>query len=65
MKSLPHIVIVGAGAGGLELATTLGDKLGKRRRANITLIDRNRTHIWKPRLHEVATGALNAIVDEL
>ncbi len=65
MTSLPHIVIVGAGAGGLELATTLGDKLGKRRRANITLIDRNRTHIWKPRLHEVATGALNATVDEL
>jgi NADH dehydrogenase len=28
-SDLPHIIIVGGGAGGLELATRLGDKLGR------------------------------------
>ena len=37
----PHrIVIVGGGAGGLELATRLGDTLGRRGKADVTLIDR-------------------------
>ena len=54
-----RIVIVGGGAGGLELATRLGDRLGRRRRARITLIDRARTHLWKPLLHEVAAGSLD------
>jgi NADH dehydrogenase len=54
-----RIVIVGGGAGGLELATRLGDSLGRRRRAHITLIDRARTHLWKPLLHEVAAGSLD------
>ncbi len=53
------IVIVGGGAGGLELATYLGNKLGKRKRAKVLLIDRNPTHLWKPLLHEVATGSLD------
>jgi NADH dehydrogenase len=53
------IVIVGGGAGGLELATRLGHKLGKKKRAQIILIDRNRQHIWKPLLHEIATGSLD------
>lgn len=60
-----RIVIVGGGAGGLELATLLGDKAGKRGRAEVTLVDANMTHLWKPRLHEVAAGVLNADVDEL
>ena len=61
---LPHIVIVGGGAGGLELATRLGDKLGKKGwfgkkpAAAITLIDRTRTHVWKPLLHEIAAGSM-------
>ncbi|WP_246624560.1 NAD(P)/FAD-dependent oxidoreductase [Oceanobacter mangrovi] len=54
-----RIVIVGGGAGGLELATRLGHKLGRKGLASIKLIDRNRTHIWKPLLHEVATGTLD------
>ncbi|MEH6580023.1 MAG: NAD(P)/FAD-dependent oxidoreductase [Amphritea sp.] len=57
------IVIVGGGAGGLELATQLGHKFGKKKRANIILVDRNRTHIWKPLLHEVATGSLDINTD--
>ena len=62
---LHHIVIVGGGAGGLELATRLGDKLGKKRKARVTLIDRSRTHIWKPLLHEIAAGSLNVCRSEL
>ena len=58
---MQNIVIVGGGAGGLELATHLGRaKLG-----NVTLIDRERTHLWKPLLHEVATGTLDDGVDAL
>jgi len=57
-----RIVIVGGGAGGLPLATALGDKLGDRRtgRADITLVDRFETHIWKPLLHEIAAGRMDA-----
>lgn len=61
----PHIVIIGGGAGGLELATRLGNKLGRKGKARITLIDRNHTHIWKPLLHEVATGTLDVEIDQL
>lgn len=59
------IVIIGGGVGGLELATRLGRTLGRHKRADITLVDRNYTHIWKPLLHEVATGSLDAGVDAL
>ncbi|MDX1678130.1 NAD(P)/FAD-dependent oxidoreductase [Arsukibacterium sp.] len=61
----PRIVVVGGGAGGLELATRLGNKLGRNKRAHITLVDRNHTHIWKPLLHEVATGTLDVEIDQL
>jgi NADH dehydrogenase len=53
------IVIVGGGAAGLELATNLGRKLGKKGLADITLLDATSTHIWKPLLHEVAAGTLD------
>ena len=56
---LHRIVIVGGGAGGLELATRLGDRLGRRRRADITLIDKARAHLWKPLLHEIAAGTMD------
>ena len=62
---MQRIVIVGGGAGGLELATQLGRKLGKSMKADIVLIDASPTHLWKPLLHEVATGALDSGVDEL
>ena len=57
-SGLHHIIIVGGGAGGLELATRLGDKLGKRGKAKISLIEKSRTHIWKPLLHEIAAGSM-------
>ena len=57
------IVIVGGGAGGLELATQLGHKLGRKKKAEIILVDRNHSHLWKPLLHEVATGSLDEGID--
>jgi NADH dehydrogenase len=56
--ALHRVVIVGGGAGGLELATKLGNSLGRHRRADITLIERARTHCWKPPQHENAAGSL-------
>ncbi len=65
IKALHKIVIVGGGAGGLELAARLGNKLGKKKKAEITLVDATLTHLWKPLLHEVAAGTLNSYDDEL
>jgi NADH:ubiquinone reductase (H+-translocating) len=62
--TLHRIVIVGGGAGGLELATRLGDKLGKGNKAHVTLIEKARTHFWKPHLHEVAAGSMDIGVYE-
>lgn len=59
-----QIVIVGGGSAGLELATKLGARYG-RKNHDIILVDCNRTHIWKPLLHEVATGSLDANLDEV
>lgn len=60
-----NIVIIGGGAGGLVLATKLGNTLGKRGQAKITLVDAQPSHLWKPRLHEVAAGVIDSHVDEL
>ena len=59
-----QIVVVGGGAGGLGLVARLGKKFG-RKKFDIILIDRNQTHIWKPLLHEVAAGSLDANLDEV
>src|SRR3981189_1837248 len=64
-KSLHRVLIVGGGAGGLELAPRLGDTLGKREKASISLLDKTRTHVWKPHLHEVASGTLDVDVDSV
>ncbi len=59
-----QIVVVGGGAGGLELVRRLGARYG-RKRHDIILVEKNRTHIWKPLLHEVAAGSLDANLDEV
>ena len=64
-QQLHRIVIVGGGAGGLELATKLGNSLGKKNLAEIFLVDAKKTHVWKPLLHEIAAGSLNPDKDEL
>ncbi len=58
-KNTHKIVIVGGGAGGLELAIRLGKAFGRGTLAHITLVDKNRTHIWKPKLHEIASGSMD------
>ncbi|NJO22540.1 MAG: NAD(P)/FAD-dependent oxidoreductase [Sphingomonadales bacterium] len=63
--TLPEIVVVGGGAGGLELVTRLGNKLGRRGQANVTLIEKARTHLWKPLLHEIAAGSMDTGRHEL
>jgi NADH dehydrogenase len=63
--ALHEIVIVGGGAGGLELATRLGETLGKRKRARITLVEKSRTHLWKPLLHAIAAGSMDPSEEEL
>ena len=64
-SDLHRIIVVGGGAGGLELVTRLGDKLGRRKLADVTLIDKSRTHLWKPLLHEVAAGTMDFAVHEI
>ncbi|MGS2721577.1 NAD(P)/FAD-dependent oxidoreductase [Paraglaciecola aestuariivivens] len=56
---MQKIVIVGGGAGGLELVSRLSRKLGKKGLAQIVLVDRQATHVWKPLLHEVAAGVID------
>jgi NADH:ubiquinone reductase (H+-translocating) len=64
MTRKTQIVVVGGGAGGLELVTRLGAHFG-RDKFDIILVEKNRTHIWKPLLHEVAAGSLDANLDEV
>ena len=59
-----QIVVVGGGAGGLELVARLGRAYPKSTH-DIVLVERNRTHVWKPLLHEVAAGSLDANLDEV
>jgi NADH dehydrogenase len=63
--AIHRIVVVGGGAGGLELATQLGDRYGRGTRAHVTLVDRSRTHLWKPLLHEVAAGSMDIHAHQL
>jgi NADH dehydrogenase len=51
-----RVVVVGGGAGGLELAAKLGRKFGPN---HVLLVDKADGHIWKPSLHEVAAGTLD------
>ncbi|GAD79280.1 NAD(P)/FAD-dependent oxidoreductase [Vibrio ezurae] len=62
---MARIIIVGGGAGGLELATKMGRKFRRNQETSVTLVDRKASHLWKPLLHEVATGSLDAGVDAL
>lgn len=65
-KAIPHrIVIVGGGAGGIELATRLGNRMTQDGRVHVVLVDKSATHLWKPLLHEIAAGTLDANIQQL
>ena len=50
----PHVVIVGAGFGGMACATGL-----RHERARVTLVDRHNFHLFQPLSYQVATGGLS------
>jgi NADH:quinone reductase (non-electrogenic) len=52
--SRPHVVIVGAGFGGLQAAKELGKHM-----VEVTVIDRNNFHLFQPMLYQVATAGLS------
>ena len=52
-SAFPHIVIIGAGFGGLQTAVSLGGAA-----ARVTLIDRHNYHTFVPLLYQVATATL-------
>ena len=54
MNSKPHVVIIGAGFGGLEAAKKLA-----RKDVRVTVIDRTNYHLFQPLLYQVATAALS------
>src|SRR5436305_4797955 len=51
---IPHVVIVGAGFGGLQAAKKLACK-----NVRVTVIDRTNYHLFQPLLYQVATAALS------
>ena len=55
-----RVVIIGAGFGGLSAARALAGA-----GVEITLIDKNRTHVWKPILHEIASGSMDLSAHEV
>lgn len=64
-NGMHRIVIVGGGAGGLELATRLARRLRRWQNVGVVLVDASLTHVWKPLFHEVAAGTLDSQVDAL
>lgn len=54
-ESLPHIVVLGGGFGGLAVCKRL-----RKTRCRITLIDRQNHHLFQPLLYQVATAGLSA-----
>src|SRR5438445_2363501 len=53
-KPSPHVVVIGAGFGGLLAARTLA-----RYPVQITLVDRQNFHTFQPLLYQVATAGLS------
>lgn len=56
MKGIHHLVIVGGGIAGMDLATHLAGRRTTQGILTVTLIDREPAHVWKPMLHTIAAG---------
>lgn len=54
-SSLPRVVIIGGGFGGLKLASSINSKL-----AQVILVDKNSYHTFQPLMYQVATAGLEA-----
>jgi NADH dehydrogenase len=54
LTQMPHVVIIGAGFGGLQAAKKLACK-----DVRVTVIDRTNYHLFQPLLYQVATAALS------
>jgi len=63
-QRLTHIIIAGAGAGGLELAIRLIRKFGQGN-IQVSLVDPSLKYVWKPLYHEVAVGTLDYAENEV
>jgi len=63
--TLHRVLIVGGGAAGLRLASLLGASRRMRRKASITLLEKSLIHVWKPLLHEVASGSFDSETDSV
>ena len=59
---MKHIVVIGGGYAGLQVAKDL-----KKKRAQVTLVDKTPYHYWQVRIHEYISGSIkdNAIVSSL
>ena len=55
-NDIHHVVIIGAGFGGL----TCAKKLAKKKNVRITLLDRQNHHLFQPLLYQVATATLSS-----
>lgn len=64
-NQIKNIVVVGGGAGGLELAVGLAKKYRKNKAYKIVLVDKEKTHIWKPHLHEISAGKIHMHTEQL
>jgi NADH dehydrogenase len=56
MKKIARILVAGGGVAGLEIATELGRRARRDKRFDITLLDADSAHVWKPMLHTIAAG---------
>ena len=59
-----RLVVVGGGVAGLEIATRLAGKRTGAQHLSVTLIDREPAYVWKPMLHTIAAGTVDAGLQE-
>lgn len=65
MANKKNIIIIGGGAGGLELVAKLCNKFKRTAAIDITLVDNQLKHVWKPLYHEVAAGTFTHSQEEI